>query len=138
MSPELVDPTEPGQLRVRPTRESDCYAFGMVVYEVLSGQAPFARYSGFIVTRVVLEGGRPDKPEGVPGGWFPDTIWELLGCCWEHQPANRPNLNAVLLCLQDASQGWSPPPNTETNEKCEEREDNEGNEDWDIDFDDQL
>jgi len=33
MSPELLDPTHFGS-NGRPTRESDCYALGMVVYEV--------------------------------------------------------------------------------------------------------
>ena len=33
MSPELLDPTHFGS-EGRPTRESDCYALGMVVYEV--------------------------------------------------------------------------------------------------------
>jgi len=33
MSPELLDPTRFGS-NGRPTRESDCYALGMMVYEV--------------------------------------------------------------------------------------------------------
>ena len=34
MSPELLDPRVFDLLRVQPTKESDCYAFGMVIYEV--------------------------------------------------------------------------------------------------------
>lgn len=34
MSPELFDPREFGLPRVRPAKESDCYALGMVIYEV--------------------------------------------------------------------------------------------------------
>ena len=33
-SPELLDPERFGLEGDRPTRESDCYAFGMVIYEV--------------------------------------------------------------------------------------------------------
>ena len=33
MSPELLESMRPGS-NIRPTRESDCYALGMVVYEV--------------------------------------------------------------------------------------------------------
>ena len=33
MSPELLDPQRFGS-KGRPTRESDCYALGMVIYEV--------------------------------------------------------------------------------------------------------
>ena len=37
MSPELINPESCGLKKIRPTKESDCYALGMVVYEVLSG-----------------------------------------------------------------------------------------------------
>jgi len=34
MSPELLDPDRFGITDYRPTKQSDCYALGMVVYEV--------------------------------------------------------------------------------------------------------
>ena len=34
MSPELLDPDQFGITDSRPTKQSDCYALGMVVYEV--------------------------------------------------------------------------------------------------------
>ena len=34
MSPELLDPDQFGITDCRPTKQSDCYGFGMVVYEV--------------------------------------------------------------------------------------------------------
>jgi len=34
MSPELLDPERFGSSDDRPTKQSDCYALGMVVYEV--------------------------------------------------------------------------------------------------------
>ena len=46
MSPELLDPERFGMPESednRPTRQSDCYAFGMVIYEV------GVRVSGFVV-----------------------------------------------------------------------------------------
>lgn len=120
MSPELLNPEESGQSEGRPTPESDCYALGMVIYEVLTGDAPFARYSGFVVIRKVLDGGRPDRPQGPQGEWFPGGVWEILGRCWEHRPGDRPSLDVVLLCLQDAAPQWTPPPNAETDEEDEE------------------
>jgi serine/threonine protein kinase len=62
MSPELLDPDQFGFEDSRPTKESDCYALGMVIYEVLSGQAPFTPYKDFIVMRKVTEGERPERP----------------------------------------------------------------------------
>ena len=37
MSPELLDPETFGVDGDRPTKQSDCYALGMVVYEVRTG-----------------------------------------------------------------------------------------------------
>ena len=46
MSPELLDPEQFGASDVRPTKKSDCYALGMVVYEVrLDAAVPFVECS---------------------------------------------------------------------------------------------
>ena len=37
MSPELLDPSKFEDRDPRPTRESDCFALGMVIYEVCVG-----------------------------------------------------------------------------------------------------
>ena len=67
MSPELLHPNQFGLKDSRPTRESDCYALGMVIYEVLSGKAPFAALKDFMVMRKVTDGERPERPEGAEG-----------------------------------------------------------------------
>jgi len=40
MSPELLDPERFGITDYRPTKKSDCYALGMVVYEVRADMIP--------------------------------------------------------------------------------------------------
>ena len=104
MSPELLDPGEPGPSRGHPTRESDCYGLGMVIYEVLSGQSPFSQDTEFVVMRKVIEGVHPDRPQGTQGKPFQDGLWAMLERCWERQPSKRPSLAAVLGCLQDPVQ----------------------------------
>ena len=42
MSPELLDPERFGASDDRPTKKSDCYALGMVVYEVRPNAFPFS------------------------------------------------------------------------------------------------
>lgn len=104
MSPELLNPDESDPSGGRSTRESNCYALGMVIYEVLSGQTPFAQYSTVVTLQKVLGGERPDRPQGAQGRWFTDGVWRVLVQCWQRQPNARPGLDAVLRCLQNAAQ----------------------------------
>jgi len=109
MSPELLDPDRTGLKSSRPTKQSDCYALGMVIYEVLSGQAPFAPFNHYIVMHKVMEGERPDRPEGVEGAWFTDDLWRTLNRCWAAQPESRPSIAAVLDCLERISRAPESP-----------------------------
>jgi len=112
MSPELLHPDQFGPEDSRPTKESDCYALGMVIYEVLSGQAPFAPLKDFIVMRKVVDGERPTRPEGIKGVWFTDDLWEMMELCWAPRPENRPDTAAVLERLEQVSRvsrSWTPP-----------------------------
>ena len=109
MSPELLDPERFGSKDNRPTKESDCYALGMVIYEVLSGQAPFTPYRSPTVIQKVTRGERPARPEGMEGAWFTDDLWEVLEQCWVPQPGSRPSVEAVLEHLEPGSRAWKPP-----------------------------
>jgi len=99
-SPELLDPGQFGLEDARPTKESDCYALGMVVYEVLSGQVPFAQCVNTVVILKVMGGERPGRPQGAQGAWFTDDLWEILELCWKPQPGDRPGLGNILRCLK--------------------------------------
>lgn len=100
MSPELLDPRRFGFKKSHPTKESDYYALGMVIYEVLSGHAPFARTKPPVVILKVMEGERPEKPQGEEGRLFTEDIWSVLERCWRPEPSDRPSAKAVLQCLE--------------------------------------
>jgi len=104
MSPELFDwgPS-------KSTKRSDCYSLGMVIFEVLSGQIPFAQFSGLTAMVRTVYGERPERPKGEEGAWFTDDAWETLEQCWSHQPERRPNVEAVLERLEQVSAAWHPP-----------------------------
>lgn len=110
MSPELIDPDQFGFQNCRRTKESDCYALGMVVLEVLTGQAPFPRYTGLTVMKRVVDGERPGRPQGARAAWFTDSLWETLEQCWSPRPKDRPTVGAVLGCLERVSTAWQPLP----------------------------
>ena len=103
MSPELLVPDNFGLKESRPTKASDCYALGMVVYEVLSGQTPFIQYSNLAIVWRILEGERPNRPQGEQGVWFTDDIWGIMERCWRPQPSDRISAKTVLLGLEGNS-----------------------------------
>lgn len=105
MSPELLT----GSTDYFFTKESDCYALGMVIYEVLSGQPPFSQWGHSLVVLKVMQGKHPERP--VP---FTDELWEILELCWEHQPDKRTSPGAVLRRLEEISPLLQPPHVDET------------------------
>lgn len=109
MSPELFDPTRIGKKESRPTRKSDCYALGMVIYEVLSGRIPFAENPEVIAILKILKGEHPEIPVGTRGIWFTADLYRMLVMCWHAQVNSRPGLDTVLRSLQDATRPPGPP-----------------------------
>ena len=108
MSPELLNPDLFGFKNSRPTNESDCYALGMVVLEVLSGRRPFTSDQDYVVMRKIMNGGRPGRPGGPEGAWFTDDLWRMLEQCWAARPESRPRIQAVLEHLEQTSGAWEP------------------------------
>jgi serine/threonine protein kinase len=109
MSPELLALDQSGLKNGRPTKQSDCYALGMVIYEVLSGRVPFSQFGPYIVIWKVMDGERPERPKGVEGAWFTNELWQMLTRCWATQPESRPSVAAVLECLERVSRDPGPP-----------------------------
>ena len=102
MSPELIDPERFGYEKSRPTKSSDCYALGMVIYATISGHQPFHGHAGLTVFAKVLEGERPPREAG-----FTDSLWEMLELCWASQPNARPNVEDVLRYLEGVMNSWN-------------------------------
>jgi len=106
MSPELLDLEIQGRHQ---TIYSDCYALGMVIYEVLSERTPFYQSPDWAIPGKVSNGDRPERPQGVEGVWFTDDVWEVLRHCWMPQPEDRPSIKDLLQCLEEVSRSWTPP-----------------------------
>jgi serine/threonine protein kinase len=102
MSPELIPPewfTSPKPLST--SMASDCYALGIVIYEVLSRRRLFfGPGRPAIIASMIRDGKRPGRPRGKDGELFTDSIWEILKLCWKHQPHDRISAKAVLLGLE--------------------------------------
>ena len=100
MSPELFDPVSFEPENSQPTKGSDCYALGMVILEVLSGEPPFVHDYHYSVTYKVVNGEHPGRPEGA---WCTDALWRTMRQCWSRKPYGRPTAKAVLQSLEQAS-----------------------------------
>ena len=104
MSPELIDPKRFGFKKSRPTKSSDCYALGMVVYEIISGNLPFHEHTDLNVVMMVSKGERPPR-----GARFTGSLWRMLELCWASQPSDRPSIEDVLGGLEAVSKLPEPP-----------------------------
>ncbi|KAF9643955.1 hypothetical protein BDM02DRAFT_3175321 [Thelephora ganbajun] len=94
MSPELIDPQRFGFEKGHLTKSSDCYALGMVIYEIISGNLPFHEHANPAFLVRVLTGEHPTRGVG-----FPENLWKMLELCWSSHP-NRPSIEHVLQCLE--------------------------------------
>jgi len=112
MSPERFDPERFGFEDGRATKESDCYALGMVILEVLTGQRPFQHDRDVVVMMDVIKGRHPERPQGAEAPWFTDDLWEMLKKCWSPQPKLRPTVETILEHLERGSMAWQPVPPT--------------------------
>ena len=114
MAPELLAPEKFGKKNRRPTQPADVYAFGMVIYEVLTGRDPFydQKCGQYQFMANVLDGKRPTKPADVKTIWFGSGTWELMEECWK-ESTERPTTERViahLACVAESSTTVGPTP----------------------------
>ena len=95
MAPELLLPTKFGLEKTRPSKEADVYAFGMTMYQVLTGKRPFRPMRNAGIVRAVILGERPAKPENAEEVGMTDTLWNLLRKCWKEDRKRRPDILQV-------------------------------------------
>jgi len=102
MAPELLYPEKFGLHACKVSKQADIYAFGMVIYGVLTGLPPFGaekRRHPEIIFRV-LEGKRPRKPENVGDIGFGGGTWELVQKCWHQDREERPTVEKISKHFQ--------------------------------------
>ncbi|CAM9360961.1 unnamed protein product [Scytosiphon promiscuus] len=83
------------------TFASDVYSFGIVAWEVLSRELPWANvtHPRDIYIRVVLKGLRPDFPAEAPA----DMV-DMVRACWLGDPKARPVFQSIMEDIK--LQGW--------------------------------
>ncbi|KLO12770.1 kinase-like protein [Schizopora paradoxa] len=81
-----------------PTKESDMWAFGMVVLELVTGKAPFheKRNEAQVVLALNINE-RPSKPPASAEKiGFCENLWTLMQHSWDSKPEHRPRAEELL------------------------------------------
>ena len=96
-APELMYPERFGLRTSQVSKQADIYAFGIFIYEVLTGRPPFEAEKLLYLKIVlhVLGGGRPRKPENAGDIGFGGGTWELVQQCWHQDRDERPTVEKV-------------------------------------------
>lgn len=70
----------------------DSYSFGVILWELITGQEPYSGYSKEqIVQQVVVNSFRPKLPTDISEG-----LGDLIKSCWNRDPNSRPDF--ALIC----------------------------------------
>ena len=83
----------------------DVYGFGMLAYQVLTGEVPYEAVLGAPgpartgdAIDAILRGARPDAVTLTAKG-VPRTATAIIAACWAPDPADRPTMDAVVAAL---------------------------------------
>ena len=76
------------------TNKVDVYAFGVIVWEILTEMIPWQGVQVYQLIKQVQGGHRPRIPLNCPSG-----LKELINLCWDSDPDRRPTFAQVCLLL---------------------------------------
>jgi serine/threonine protein kinase len=80
-----------------PTKKADIFAFGLIVYELLTGTSAFPKnMTAYEVVAWHNKGIRPEIPNDVDR-----SIANVIEQCWSKEPELRPTIDEVLVAFQD-------------------------------------
>ena len=73
------------------TEKGDVYAYGMIVFEVLTGDTPWSGLNQMqIMMQVCIQKDRPKVD-----GDAPADLVALMRRCWDHEPDARPDFATI-------------------------------------------
>eukprot|EP01134_Creolimax_fragrantissima_P003023 CFRG3023T1 len=79
------------------SKRADVYSFGVVLWEMLTGQEPFANMDPMSIAWVVMDGETLPIPTGTP-----EPFKSLLTQCFNTEPQDRPDFAEIVKIMQNA------------------------------------
>lgn len=105
MAPELFQPEDEeteSEALVPRNKQTDIYALGMTMLEIITGAVPYVEYrSDAGVCGAIFKKIPPRRPKHLSGsGAREANMWELLIQLWDHDSEARPDASSVLEYLK--------------------------------------
>lgn len=81
----------------------DVYAYGILMWQMLTRKLPFAGRNFMGVSLDILEGRRPQIPQDCPNAYK-----KMMKRCWHADPEKRPTMEDVLAFLDSSQESGEP------------------------------
>jgi len=99
-APEVLDSEQFGLKHPHPTKASDVFSLGMVMWEIFTGRLPFYPRTQSAAAIRIRNKERPARPIPAMGLGLSDPVWAIMEQCWKHEPSERPDITTVRHGLE--------------------------------------
>ncbi|KAF8517699.1 kinase-like domain-containing protein [Hysterangium stoloniferum] len=93
MFPELMQGS-------RVNGQSDIWAFGMTVLEIMSRKVPYAGISSAGAITQIVECPTPPRPQASSTAALTDYLWDMCKRCWKENPNERLPMEGILRLIE--------------------------------------
>ncbi|KIJ52448.1 hypothetical protein M422DRAFT_243231 [Sphaerobolus stellatus SS14] len=87
----------PERFKVKASKASDVWAYGMTLLEIISGNPPFVEICADLHVYARLnEGGKPSRPSAIDAPELTENLWNICLRCWIDEPDSRIAMSSIV------------------------------------------